>query len=85
MANTTYIDRNGAYESHPGMSQPYILRNGTLVEFDILQVRRIHFAVGTGGILSTSNDMARYMNFHLNYGRVGDRQIVPEVYYTYSL
>lgn len=79
MANTTYIDRNGSYESHPDMSQPYILMNDTLVEFDIFQIRKIHFGVGTGGILSTSNDMARYMNFHLNYGRVGDRQIVPAV------
>lgn len=80
MANTTYIDLAGSYESHPGMSQPYILKNNTLVEFDMFQIRKIHMGVGTGGILSTSNDMAKYMNFHLNYGRVGDRQVVPEVY-----
>ncbi|XP_037047961.1 uncharacterized protein LOC119082550 [Bradysia coprophila] len=78
MANTTYIDLNGSYESHPGMSQPYILKNGTIVAFDTFQVRKIHMGVGTGGVLSTSNDMAKYMNFHLNNGRVGDRQIVPE-------
>ncbi len=79
MANTTYIDFNGTYESNPDMSTPYILRNGTLVEFDMFQIRKVHMGLGAGGILSTSNDMAKYMDFHLNYGRIGDRQIVPMV------
>ncbi|XP_037024166.1 gigasin-6-like [Bradysia coprophila] len=77
MENTTCIDFDGVYESLPDMSQPYILRNGTLVEFDIFQLRRIHVGLGTGGILSTANDMAKYMEFHLSQGRVGNRQIVP--------
>ncbi|KAG4068093.1 hypothetical protein HA402_001518 [Bradysia odoriphaga] len=77
MTNTTYVDFNGTYESLPDMSQPYILRNGTLVEFDIFQVRKVHMALGAGGILSSANDMAKYMEFHLSRGRVGDRQIVP--------
>jgi len=79
MANTTYIDFNGTYESNPDMSQPYILRNGTLVQFDINQIRKIHMGLGAGGVLSSANDMAKYMNFHLNEGRVGNRQIVLTV------
>jgi len=79
MTNTTYIDFDGSYESLPDMSPPYIMRNGTLVEFDIFQVRKIHIGLGAGGILSSANDMAKYMNFHLSQGRVGDRQIVPTV------
>lgn len=80
MANTTYVDIDGSYESLPDMSQPYILRDGILVEFDMFQVRKVHMSLGAGGILSTSNDMAKYMDFHLNLGRVGDRQVVPRVF-----
>ncbi|OXA40765.1 hypothetical protein Fcan01_24476 [Folsomia candida] len=31
-----------------------------------------------GGILSSPLDMIKYMQFHLNLGKVGDQQIVPE-------
>lgn len=79
MDNTTYIDFDGIFESHPNMSQPYLLKNGALVEFDIFQIRKTHMALGSSGMLSTSTDMAKYMDFHLNLGRVGDRQIVPMV------
>lgn len=79
MANTTYVDFEGAYETLPDMSQPYVLKDNILVEFDIFQIRKIHMGLGAGGMLSTANDMAKYMDFHLNLGRVGDRQIVPTV------
>lgn len=79
MSNTTYIDFNGTYESLPDMSQPYILRNGSIVQFDIFQVRKVHMGLGAGGLLSSANDMTKYMDFHLNQGRVGNRQIVPTV------
>ncbi len=36
-------------------------------------------APGSGGILSNANDMAIYTDFHINYGKVGDKQIVPGV------
>lgn len=36
-------------------------------------------ALGAGGILSSANDMAKYMNFHLNLGRVNTTQVIPEV------
>lgn len=85
MTNTTYVDFDGSHETLPGMSQPYILRDDKLVEFDIFQLRKVNIALGAAGILSTSNDMAKYMDFHLNQGRVGVRQIVPTVYsYTLS-
>ncbi|KAJ6645759.1 Gigasin-6 [Pseudolycoriella hygida] len=77
MENTTYVDFDGSYESSPDMSQPYVLRDDVLVEFDIFQIRKVHMALGAGGILSTANDMAKYMNFHLNLGLVDGRQIVP--------
>lgn len=32
-----------------------------------------------GGLYSTPNDMVKYMNFHLNKGKVGGQQVVPEV------
>lgn len=81
MSKTTYIDFNGSYEKLPDMSQPYVIKNGKLVESDISQISRVHTALGAGGILSSSNDMAKYMNFHLNLGRVGDIQIVPTVFF----
>lgn len=82
MTNTTYADFDGSYESSPDMSQPYILKDNVLVDFDIFQLRKIHMGLGAGGILSSAHDMAKYMNFHLNLGRVGDRQIVPRVFFS---
>lgn len=79
MANTTYVDFDGVYETLPDMSQPYVIINGTLVEFDIFQVRKVHMGLGAGGVLSSANDMAKYMDFLISHGRIGDRQIVPEV------
>lgn len=79
MTNTTYVNLNGSYESLPDMSQPYVLKYDVLVEYDIFQVRKVHMSLGAGGILSSANDMAKYMDFHLNKGRIGDRQIVPIV------
>lgn len=79
MENTTYVDFEGIYESLPDMSQPYVIKDNIIVEFDIFQIRKLHVALGAGGILSTANDMTKYMDFHLNLGRIGDKQIVPTV------
>jgi len=35
-------------------------------------------ANAAGGILSSPRDMAKYITLHLNYGRVGDVQVIPE-------
>jgi len=35
--------------------------------------------VAAGGIISDVNDMAKYALFHLNSGRVGNKQVIPEV------
>jgi len=35
--------------------------------------------IAAGGIISSANDMAKYALFHLNSGRVGDKQVVPAV------
>jgi len=35
--------------------------------------------IAAGGILSDANDMAKYALFHLNSGRVGDKQVISEV------
>ncbi|OXA38440.1 hypothetical protein Fcan01_26787 [Folsomia candida] len=35
-------------------------------------------AIGSGGILTSARDMAKYMQFHLNQGKMGSEQIVPQ-------
>jgi len=35
--------------------------------------------IAAGVIVSDANDMAKYGLFHLNSGRVGDKQVVSEV------
>jgi len=35
--------------------------------------------MAAGGILSDANDMAKYALFHLNSGRVGQKQVISEV------
>jgi len=42
-------------------------------------VRRIHVGIPAGGIITTAEDMAKYLSFQLNLGKVGDTQVVPEV------
>lgn len=36
-------------------------------------------AAAAGGIVSNAVDMAKYLQFHLNKGKVGDVQILAEV------
>lgn len=43
---------------------------------------RVFVGAPSGGIITTSNDMAKYIDFHLNNGKVGDKQIISEVCYT---
>lgn len=39
MINTTYVDEGGRYENLTDMSRPYVIRNGTLVEYDMALIR----------------------------------------------
>jgi hypothetical protein len=41
-------------------------------------LNRVFFAGGAGGIISTAEDMSKYLRFHLNKGKVGGKQVVPE-------
>ena len=50
-----------------------------IIMFKLFKYRKVAIAPGSGGILSTANDMAIYMDFHLNYGKVGNTQVVPDV------
>jgi CubicO group peptidase (beta-lactamase class C family) len=35
--------------------------------------------IAAGGIITNADDMAKYLQFHLNLGRSGDSQVIPEV------
>lgn len=39
MTNTTYVDAEATHENLTDMSRPYVIRNGTLVEFDMSLIR----------------------------------------------
>lgn len=46
--------------------------------------RRIVVSLPAGGMWSTPNDMAEYMKFHLNKGKVNGKQLIPEVFKIYA-
>jgi CubicO group peptidase (beta-lactamase class C family) len=78
MSETTYLKESVDYEKLPNMSQGYF-RNGTrTVKYNSELLKRVTLAIGSGGILSSANDMLKYMQFHLNKGKVGNRQIISE-------
>jgi CubicO group peptidase (beta-lactamase class C family) len=78
MNNSTTIDLSASYEGLPQMSQCYYQKDGEIHKFNQTLLRRVAIALGAGGILSSSTDMAKYMEFHINKGRVGDKQVVSE-------
>jgi CubicO group peptidase (beta-lactamase class C family) len=78
MNNSTSIDHSASYESLPTMSQGYYQKDGAIHKFNQKLLGRVAIGLGAGGILSSSTDMGKYMEFHLNKGKVGDKQVVSE-------
>lgn len=55
-----------------------LLKEKCQPNYSLLSFSRVYVGIPSGGIITTSNDMARYITFHLNNGRVGNRQIISE-------
>jgi len=79
MSSSILIDETGSYENLPDVSKAYYIKDGQTLEFSPALIRRIHIAPSAGGILASSQDMVKYMQFQLNGGRVGNKQVIPKV------
>jgi len=79
MASSRLVDAEGSHEDLPNMSHAYTRIGDEVVEFDRSHLRRLYWDSPAGGILSTASDMAKYIQFHMNGGRVDGVQVIPEV------
>jgi hypothetical protein len=78
MSATTYIKEGVDYENLTNMSKAYYRNNTQSMKYNMELLKRVTIAPGSGGILSNANDMLKYLKFHLNKGKVGNRQVVSE-------
>ncbi|ELU03630.1 hypothetical protein CAPTEDRAFT_186184 [Capitella teleta] len=61
------------------LAVPYAVREDTLVALDMELLHRVDFTPGAGGIISSANDMAKWMRFHLSGGKTpSGESLVPE-------
>jgi len=79
MVSSRLVDPEGGHEDLPNMSHAYTRKDEVVVEFERSHLRRLFLDAPAGGMLSTASDMAKYVQFHKNGGRVAGIQIVPEV------
>lgn len=72
------LDRTGVRAApltdDPNAAVPYEPANGGLQPVHVKTERTMHAA---GGMLSTADDLARWVRIHLNEGRIDDREVFP--------
>ncbi|XP_021959581.1 beta-lactamase-like protein 3 [Folsomia candida] len=78
MTSTTVIKMSNDHENMMHRAIPYIWKGGEFVRGNSEFLKSIAPIPSGGGILTNANDMAKYMLFHLNKGKVGDVQVVPD-------
>ncbi|KAG4072576.1 hypothetical protein HA402_004665 [Bradysia odoriphaga] len=82
MNDSIQIDQHTNYDLVLNMSRGYFLENGVVKQLNsalIKQDRNLGFVdAPAGAIITTANDMAKYIKFHLENGRVGDKQVVSQ-------
>jgi CubicO group peptidase (beta-lactamase class C family) len=78
MNDSTFFDNDGRYETLPNIAKAYYKRQFDIRPFDNKMLRKVSGVLTAGALLTTPEDMVRYLNLHLNKGRIGDRQIISE-------
>ncbi|XP_021961760.2 uncharacterized protein LOC110857479 [Folsomia candida] len=78
MTSTTWVKMTDDHNNMMNRAVPYFLMEGQLTRYNPELLKSIAFMHAGGGLLTTAIDITKYMQLHLNKGRLGDRQIVPE-------
>ncbi|OXA47580.1 uncharacterized protein LOC110855704 [Folsomia candida] len=77
MTNTTWVKESDDHNNMMQRAVPYYWKDGVLNRYNPELMKGVVLVNAAGGILSSANDMMKYMQFHLNLGKVGDSQIIP--------
>ncbi|KAJ6636545.1 Protein flp [Pseudolycoriella hygida] len=78
MTESILITADDNFDLMTNMSRGYFLRGDVINTLNSSLINRVFVGAPSGGIITTSIDMAKYISFHLNNGRVGSRQVIPE-------
>ncbi|XP_021963681.1 uncharacterized protein LOC110859117 isoform X2 [Folsomia candida] len=78
MNETTWVKESDDHNNMMGRSVPYIWKDDGLIRYNPELLKGVVIVNAAGGILSSAQDMMKYMQFQLNLGNVGGQQIVPE-------
>ncbi|XP_037024097.1 uncharacterized protein LOC119065995 [Bradysia coprophila] len=78
MNNSILIDQHTNYDLVVNASRGYFLENGVVKQLNSELINMVFVDAPAGAIITTANDMAKYIKFHLNDGRVGDKQVVSQ-------
>ncbi|XP_037024099.1 uncharacterized protein LOC119065996 isoform X2 [Bradysia coprophila] len=78
MNDSILINRHTNYDLVVNMSRGYFLENGVVKQLNSALINMIFVGAPAGAVITTANDMAKYIKFHLKSGRVGDKQVVSQ-------
>ncbi|CAL8137117.1 unnamed protein product [Orchesella dallaii] len=78
MSNATLIAHDNSHLDAPNLSQGYYWRNGTSSPLNMKLLSRIAVAPGAGVILATMKDMIKFLELHVEKGKVDGKQVIPE-------
>ncbi|OXA46656.1 uncharacterized protein LOC110856287 [Folsomia candida] len=78
MMDTTWIKPTDDHNNMMFRAVPYIWKDENHTRYNPELLKSVSFILASGAILTSANDFTKYMLLHLNKGKVGDRQVVPE-------
>lgn len=81
MEKSRFVRRNDDFVNTPEIARPYFVDtdNGTLIPVRPELPIRATTLTAAGGLLSSANDMEKYLRLHMNFGNLDGKQIVAEV------
>ncbi|XP_052793649.1 protein flp-like [Mya arenaria] len=81
MNDTGFLNESSSPDD---LSDQFVMKDGSPVAIDRSLVRSLHTTAPAGAIISTADDMAKWMMFHLNEGRDEDGRQIADLQPTYE-
>ncbi|CAL8109669.1 unnamed protein product [Orchesella dallaii] len=78
MLDSAFVQRTDDFPNMDFRAKPYYVMDNISYPMNTELLKRLTLSVSAGGLFTTPNDMIKYMQFHLNLGRVKEVQIIPE-------
>ncbi|CAL8109662.1 unnamed protein product [Orchesella dallaii] len=80
MLNSSMASKDDDFSTMPHRAKPYYVKDNVIHPMNTELVKRVVVYNAAGGLFATPIDMATYMTLFLNSGKIGDNQVIPELF-----